>query len=203
MEEISEVSTNRLLRHLQDDRTLAMISTYRSKRRNGDAKTKKENLSDLQELKGIVRNRLNLGFSEFVSRWTATDNDTNKVVTSDERSLMIYGISLKDAMELGKKYEQDSIIFKSKDQCAEVCTTPFMDYEGKEHKFDDVVRLFDVKSKTPLNLDMAKDIFENRIGGLFSKPVKGNRPFALKSVYEVEGPRPSVFSESEAFFRIF
>ena len=83
------------------------------------------------------------------------------------------------------------------------CTIPFTDLDGNRHNEGDVVRTFDVKSRTMLNLKTAKDIFEKRIGGFASMPAKGNRPFILKSVYETEGPRPSVFSDMEKLHRIF
>lgn len=197
MKSINEIATSRLLKHLTDDNTLAMISTYRTER------SEKENLNLLKELKNTVRS-MKLGFSEFVARWVETDADNpQNSIASDERSLMIYNISMNDAIKLGKKYDQSSIIFKSKDKCAEVCTVPFTDWEGNEHKEGQIVRIFNVQSPKPLNINTAKAIFEKRLGGPASKPVKGNRPFTLTSVHEVESPRGSTFSESEKLYKIF
>ena len=203
MEMVNEISKTRLIKHLQDEKTLAMISTYRSERANGEPKTERENRSDLQELKRIVRDKLNLGFIELVARWVETNEKTGESEASDERSLMVFNISLQDAMELGNKYEQSSIIFKSKDKCAEVCTTPFTDYEGKRHNVDDVIRMFDTKSNTMLKLNLAKDIFEKRIGGPASQIVKGKHVFSLKSLYVAEKSNPDAVSECEKLNRIF
>lgn len=197
METINEISTSRLLKHLADDNSLAMISTYRTER------TEKENLRLLKELKNTVRS-MKLRFSEFVARWVETDlENPQNTITSDERSLMIYNISMNDAIELGKKYDQSSIIFKAKDKCAEICTVPFTDWEGNEHKEGQVVRVFNIKTSKPLNINIAKAIFEKRLGGPASKPIKGNRPFTLTSVHEVESPRGSTFSDSEKLLKVF
>ena len=194
---LNEISTTRLMNHLSDNKTLAMISIYRSEG------SECENRSLLFELKQIVKTKLKLRFSEFISRWAETDEKTNKIITSDERILMIYDISLNKAIELGQKYNQSSIIFKSKDQCTEVCVTPFVDWKGKKYNVNDIVRVFFVKSKTAMNINIAKDIFQKRISGPASMPIKGNRLFTLKNVYEVESPTTSVFATSEKLYRVF
>ena len=54
-----------------------------------------------------------------------------------------------------------------------------------------------MKSKTPLNLDDAKEIFAGHMSGPASKAVKSNRPFTLKEVCIVELPKGSMFSNGE------
>ena len=82
-----------------------------------------------------------------------------------------------------------------------MCTTPFETYnEG------DVVRRFNIDGKKILNIEDAESIFSKRIGGPVSKPVKGNRPFTLKTVdemYEVEQPKPSYFQNKERLNLIY
>lgn len=190
---LNEISTSRLLKHLSDNKTLAIISTYRTER------TEAENRSLLGKLKRDVRS-MGLGFTEFIARWVQ-DND-GETEASDERSLMIYGISLDKAIELGQEYEQSSIIFKSSDKCAEVCTTAFTDYEGVSHTVGNIVRTFNMNSDRPLNIDQAKAIFSQRMGGPASMPVKGNRPFNLQEVLEVESARGSTFTTKERYIKL-
>ena len=193
---IDEVSTSRILGHFTNDEVLAIISTYREER------PEKENRRLLKELKSKVREK-GLGFTELLSRW-AEMGDGGNVKNSDVRSLLIYGIPKQRAMELGADYQQKSIIVKDADGCREVCTTPFIDYEGKSHEVGDTVRTFNVKdTDKPLNLDDAKEIMAGRMGGLISSLVKSNRPFKLVGVFEVESPRPSYFCEHEKYSRIF
>ena len=184
------LTTNRILQHLQDDNSLAIVSPFRTEN------SVQENNKLLRELKAKVRS-MNLGFSELKSKWVEIDPSTNEQISSDERALMIYGISLAKAMELGTQYKQSSIIYKDAAKCAEICTMPFIDASKKKHSIGKVVRTFNVKSKTPLNLDDAKEIFAGRLSGPASKAVKSNRPFTLKEVCIVELPKGSMFSNGE------
>ena len=93
---LNEISTNRILKHFQDNSCLAIISSYRTER------TEQENRKLLNKLKQKVRS-LKFGFSELISRWSEIDPETKEVISSDERSLMIYGINLEDAIKFGSK----------------------------------------------------------------------------------------------------
>lgn len=181
MKQLNEISTNRLLSHFTDENDLAIISTYRTSR------TERQNRQLLQELKRSVRG-MDLGYTELVSRWVEQNPDTGVNEASDERSVIIYGIELQDAIALGQKYEQSSIIYKSAGKCAEVCTNAFTDWNGKNFKPGQIVRTFNVStSPTPFNLDKAREIFSRRSGGPASSPevkpsfhidgdVRGRRP---------------------------
>lgn len=193
---IAESSTSRILQHLTDNGELAIISPYRSER------SEKENLNLLRELKSNVR-AMKLGFTEMISRWVETNDETGESESSDERSLCIYEIDLERALGLGKKYNQSSIIFKDEKSCREICTTPFTSYDGKDYNYGETVRTFNLSGNKSMNLDDAKEIFSHRKGGPASKPVKGNRAFTLKEMLEVEQPSPSVFSRNERYRKVF
>ena len=175
-----EGGTSRLYNNITNMENWAIISPFRSER------TEKENMSLLAELKKFAKK---YGFVEFISRWVEDGE------AFDERSLFISNIPKEDAINLGKKYNQSSVIVKDENGVNEICTNPFESYsEG------DVVRKFDVTGKNVLNISDAENIFAKRVGGPVSKPVKGNRPFTLKPVdemYEVEQPRPSYFQDKE------
>lgn len=189
VQKLVEVSTSRIYQRLTDESNCAIVSPYRGEN------SKKENEQLMVKLKADVRD-MGLGFSQFISRWVEDGE------AFDESSLLIPNISLEDAIALGKKYHQSSIIYKDKDSCKEICTTPFETYTD-----GDTVRVFNTNGKSVLNIEDAKAIFSRRVGGPVSKPVKGGntRPFTLKTVdevYEVEQPKASVFSTEYRYNRI-
>ena len=195
MKVISEIGTNRILSHLSDDKTMAVVSTYRTER------TEDENRSLLKRFKAEVRD-MKLGFSELVSKWVEED-DEGKMISSDERSLAVYGISREDALEFGRQYQQSSILFKDSTGCYELCTCAFTDYDGNKFSPGDVVRKFNIGGSKPLNLNDAKEIFSKRKGGPASMPVKSNRAFRLNEMYEVESEKATTFSSRERWIPIF
>lgn len=195
MKVMNEIGTNRILSHFTDDKTMAVISTYRTER------TESENRSLLKRFKAEVRD-MKLGFSEFVSKWVEEDDEGN-MLSSDERSLAIYGISKKDALEFGRQYQQSSIIFKDETGCHEICTVAFKDYDGNRFSPGDIVREFHLDNSRPFNLNDAEDIFAQRKGGPASMPVKSNRAFRLDEMYEVESSKPTTFSGKERWIPIF
>ncbi|MBO7696672.1 MAG: DUF3293 domain-containing protein [Methanobrevibacter sp.] len=181
-----EGSTSRLYNNITNMDSWAIISPFRSER------SYKENMELLRELKNTAKK---YGFVEFVSRWVEDGE------AFDERSLFISNIPKAEAVRLGKKYNQSSVIVKDENGCYEVCTTPFEAYSA-----GDVVRRFNIDGKKVLNVSDAENIFSKRVGGPVSKPVKGNRPFTLKTVdemYEVEQPRPSYFQKEEKLRMIY
>ena len=204
MAKLNEISTSRILHHLKDDGTFAIISTFRPERVKNDADaTLKMNMKLLKELKAKCRQNKH-GFTEFVSRWSEQDQDTGEINSSDERALMIFDISEEEAKELGKEYNQSSIIFKDKESCREICTNEFSDWDtGHVYEPDDVVRTFNVSSGNVLNIDDAREIFQKRKGGPASMPVKGTRPFHLSEAYMYEPPRPSYFQKHGNYIPIY
>lgn len=190
MKDINESSMSRIYQKLIDDSSCALISTYRSER------SENENRKLLQELKQDVR--VKFGFIEFIARWSEKLDD-NKVVASDERSLLIPNISLAESMQLAKKYNQASFIYKDKEGCREICATKFesWDSNGKIYMPGEVVRTFNINrdDRTILNLEDAKEIFAKRKGGPASYLVKGGgqKAFHLSEVLEVFETRASYF----------
>ena len=174
---IAESSTSRIFQHLTTDDTWAIVSPYRSER------SEKENLAKMTELKADARK---YGFIQFISRWVENGE------AFDERSLLIPNISVEDALALGRKYDQSSVIVKDENGCREICTNPFETF-----KPGDVVRVYNIDGDKIMNISDAEEIFSKRRGGPASKPVKGGKAFHLSEVYEVEEPRPSYFQNGE------
>lgn len=185
---IDESNTFRILGHLQDDSSCAIISPYRGEY------SEEENRKRMVNLKSDTR-KMGYGFIEFISRWAEGGEEF------DERSILIPGITNKEAFELGKKYEQSSIIYKDDSGCFEVCTNPF---EG--HSRGDVVRKFLNTGEHILNIEQARDIISKKEGGAVPLPIKGGKPFHLgeiKEMFEVEQPRPSYFQTEERLTKIY
>ena len=195
---LREASLSRVYHHLMEAPTLAIISTYR------DEREEPHNRELLVELKREVR-KLGLGFNELVSRWSEQNEETGNVVSSDERALLIPNISYEDAFELGKKYDQSSIIFKDANSCREVCTNNFTSWDDKSYTSGDIVRTFNTRrdNNNIFNLDDAKEIFGRRKGGPASKLVKGDRSFHLSEVLEYSKPRASYFQTKGYYKTIY
>lgn len=168
------VGTNlsRVLTHLTDETSCAIISAYRSEN------SLDKNKALFRQLKDEVRS-LGYGYIEFVSRWVEDGE------ASDEESILIPDIGLREALNLGTSYNQASIIYKDELGAREICTNDFETYVP-----GDVVRKFDTKN---FNIKTAEDIFAKRKGGPASKLKKGDkRAFNLQVVEKIEA-RPSVF----------
>lgn len=188
---IKESTTSRIYQHLTDDSNCAIISAYRYD--YDDNKHRHKLLaSDIREL--------GLGYIEFESRWSFTDEKTGEIEHTTERSYMIPNIDYEDAVNLGIGYEQDSIIFKDKDSCREVCTNEFTDWEGVKHSRGDVIQIFGTK----MNYDDAQNIFYGRKEGPASMPIKGSnkKPFRLETL-EVVPQKASMFVTEERFKQLF
>ena len=133
-------------------------------------------------LKRKVRNA-GFGFIQFVSRWVENGE------AFDEESLMCPEMDGDTAIELGKDFEQSSVIICEDGKVYEICTTPFETYTD-----GDIVRTFNLSGNTPMNIQDAEEIFAKRKGGPVSKPKYGKaKPFTLKEMYEIEAPRASYF----------
>ena len=184
---ICETSTSRLYAHLTGNKCYAMISAYTI------ANNENENKRDFSKLRSDVRN-LGLGYIPFVSRWTYR-NDSGDLELTDEQSLLILGITKEKAIELGEKYNQESIIYKDDLGCKEICTSNFNTFDGLTMNVGDVVRTFNINKNSTLNIESAKEIFAGRKLGAASRLKKGSKTeFHLKEVWEIIEPIPHCFS---------
>lgn len=190
---ICETTNSRMFYHLTNkDTTVALISAYRSER------TENENQVKQRQLMNEVR-KLDYGYIEFIARWSEMDIATKEIVSSDEESLMIPNISFEEALDLGKQFDQSSIIYKDENGCKEYCTTPFMDWNGNKHDIGDVVQVFNnVPDGKVLNIKDAQEIFTRKQEGPASLAKYGRKnkvPYSLK-VMEQIGKRASTFTGS-------
>ncbi len=104
---LSESSLSRVWQHINNDKSFGVISAFRET--NDDATNKNLHKSLIDDVKS-----LNLGYIQQKSGYTYSSSDGDGRV--EEISLFIPNISLEDIIKLGKKYNQESILFKDATQ---------------------------------------------------------------------------------------
>lgn len=190
---INETSKSRIYSQLSDesDTKLAIISACTS---DSDRTT---------ELRDDVLD-LGCGYVNVVARWINEEGDAE-----DESSLIIYNISLKDAIKLGTKYEQHSIIYKDENGLRLISTNP--DSES-EYKIGQDITYFDNSGTHFMNISDAEKIFAKQRQGDASYVPRAKSAFSLKKkeptneslkVFLVErGPVNSIFRYEPELQRI-
>lgn len=156
---LDEASLNRVYQHVKEKKvpSWGMMTAYRY------ANTRQENKERNKELENDLR-KLGYGFFKVEGHWQeCQDTELNyvdcpdsKLQDSTEESLFIPGISKKHAHELGKKYEQDAVVYGGNDT------------NGDAHL------LF--KTGNEVNIG---EFRANKVEQAFSK-IKGNKTFIFK-----------------------
>ncbi len=157
-QKLNDSSTSRMCANLS--KAFAIVSPYRPEN------TEETNKKLMVQLKSDVRS-IGLGFNQFVSRWES-DNQA-----FEEESLFVAGMTKEQALRLGEKYNQVSVIVSDGKEMVEIATKDFENYKEGQ-----VVRTFN------LDTDAPEKIFNRQIGG---------QMFTLSEVYEVEPARASYF----------
>jgi hypothetical protein len=108
---VNEASLGRIYQHIKDDKPFAAMTAFRK------SSSKKENLQNNKVLKSLVKSA-DFGFVEVVGSYPEPQDD-GEVVVVKENSIFIFGkrsddeeVLKKLVKQLGKKYEQDSVLFK-------------------------------------------------------------------------------------------
>lgn len=97
---LNEKGLSRILNHVKDKKSFAVIGSQ-------DKDTKKDRFNELiSELRNLSRDK-QIGFNRLEGTYTY---DNGEVGIED--SLIIYNISKEDAIKIGKKLNQESIIWK-------------------------------------------------------------------------------------------
>jgi hypothetical protein len=106
---ITEKSLSRVWQHIRNGDTFAVISAFRGT--NAD----EQNLQLHRQLKSDISS-MGLGFIEQKSGYTYDNPDTGEEGQVQEMSLFIPKMTLDQAMKIGKKYNQESIIYKDNER---------------------------------------------------------------------------------------
>lgn len=149
---VAEGGLSRILAHVKDDNnTFAMISAYRH------TNTPKENnrqtmllTSDLVHM-GLGFIKMEGGYIEYPK----DSKDSNTGVPVKERSFFVKNITKEQAMELCKKYDQESVLFKDKDGLR------YIDRNGNNTS----ELLTDIEVDDNFTLNKIKDYFSRRLQG--------------------------------------
>ena len=108
---VNEASLGRIYQHIKDDKPFAAMTAFRK------SCSKNENLQNNKVLKSLVKSA-DFGFVEVIGSYPEPQDD-GEVVVVKENSIFIFGkrsddeeVLKKLVKQLGKKYEQDSVLFK-------------------------------------------------------------------------------------------
>jgi len=146
---IKESSLSRIFQHIEDaDSSFGVISASRIEFSD------KENAERYLELKKAVR-KMGLGFIELKGGYQEESGFT------EESSLFIPGISRNQAVELGKKYDQYSVLYKDKDEFIEIGT-------NMNSGIGEILKRFiksSGKSNYDFNVKILKDFFSSLLKG--------------------------------------
>jgi len=134
-------------------------------------------------------NKLNLEYKELLL--CQADN----TFSNGFRVLLIHNISKKQAIKLGEKCKQQSIIYKDDEGSKEICTAPFTTYDNKglkELNIGEIVRTYAKGNKVYLTKDIKElllSYYQNQ------NNVKNNTYVQTSniSLYAVERPKSSYF----------
>lgn len=108
---IVESSYRRTMDHIKSGKPFAIISASRAEDSAGKKMSDKENKRRTKELGKHVRS-LGYGFIRAHGRFGELQQD-GRIVHARERSMIVPGMSKKHAIEMGKKFGQDSVIHHS------------------------------------------------------------------------------------------
>ena len=163
-EYLSESSLSRIMTHIEKTENFGVMSPFRK------VLSDKENLDRYKELKVLVRER-GYGFIELKGGYQEETGFIN------EKSLFIPNIKKKEMMELGKKYDQHSVIIKDNKAFAMVGT-------NADAGIGKVLDKFDVVGSN-ISVDDVGDIFKD----FFSRLLKGShrgKKFLFKMQEKIE-----------------
>lgn len=137
--EITEASFSRLLTHAKDQNTFAVIGS-RDKDTEKDRSSELRNLIDKISLRSPndKTNGRAVGTNTLTGRYTYKEGPLAGQ-TATERSYIIYNISKQDALDIAKKVNQESIIWKDKDFFGIIDTNTqevYVDFDKKSITFD-------------------------------------------------------------------
>ena len=165
---LTEASLGRLVQHFNDGDCIAIVSAFRGER------TKAENMKMTKALRTLVLGS-KFGFNKVIGGYSEKQDDGSIVNIDDEHSTIIYAKPERESelrklvIALGKKYEQDSVLFVGSDRKAVwIFTRP------------------DNFMQKPVGSTMELgDFHPKQIGVYFTKIGKKNFSFVMKESEEV------------------
>ena len=135
MKKYTESSFSRIIQHIENGVSFAVISAYRS-----EFKPEENKQRHLQLGKDIQK--MGYGFIMQDSGYQYQDG-----TVANEQSYFVPTITYKEAIDLGNRYDQESILYKDDQKgFILVYSTNFIDSEGVPHHINDIAMTFKWKS---------------------------------------------------------
>jgi len=179
---INESSLSRIWQFVEDDsRSFGFLSAARNELSD------EENAKNHEELKNIIRSK-GLGYIETLGGYEEVKSDLSVVKVDNEPSLFVPNIPKKLLIELGIKYNQDTVIYKDKNEFGLISTSATVGPVGT------YVTDFK-KSAGRDNFTMAKKAVKD----LFSYLLKGThrgKKFRFIDTEEEDKKPPSIYAEN-------
>ena len=163
-EYLQESSLSRIMTHVTKTENFGVMSPFRKEFSD------KENLEHYKELKELVREK-GYGFIELKGGYQEETGFVN------EKSLFIPNIKKKEMMELGKKYDQHSVIIKDNKAFAMVGT-------NADAGIGKVLDKFDIDGRN-ISVDDVGDKFKDFFSRLLKGSHKGKK-FLFKMQEKIE-----------------
>jgi len=168
--QLKESSLSRIWQHVNNpDISFGVVSAYRQ-----DLYSEEENLKKHEKLKKDIRS-MGYGFIEQNSGYSYQDKKTGLDKMVEEKSYFIPGITFEDCLKLGKRYKQESVLYKDNERGFGL----FLSSNGK----------LDMKFK---NKDQIYSFKSGDIKSAYSQLVRSNNNNKIKFSYVLEYYIPSM-----------
>jgi len=184
---LNESSWSRIIQHIQNDNSFAVISAYIK-----DV-TEKENYERHSELRNEIR-KLGYGFIEQDSGYTYKDDDTGESIPVKEKSFFIPKIDYDNAIKLAQQFDQESILYKDTTKgFVLVYSKDFTDKDGKKHKTNEIDLKFKFKKDNDGKITFDPEVLKYAYSSLIkaNKSQKGKSYAFITTESIKEGITPS------------
>lgn len=183
-QQLKESSWSRIIQHVENDDSFAVISAYLLNA------TPEDNLKRHSELRTDIRN-LGFGYIEQDSGYTYKNKKTGESFPVREKSFFIPKIDYDKAMKLAQKYDQESILYKDLEKgFVLVYAKDFVDNDDIPHKTHEIGMNFkfkkDNKGKITFNPDILKFAYSELIK---ANNTQRGKQYAFVSTESIEEAR--------------
>lgn len=150
MQEEPSFSSNLLSKLYAPNKNIAIVSIDEKK-------------MDLIEREKSKLEKSKMDYFHVETTWKRTTNpDDGKI---RKQAFVMFGISLQQALELGKELEQNSIIYKDGQAYCEVATKDFVcTKDGKQYSRGTTISRYDIFSNPPLDIKLVVEILSKKKG---------------------------------------
>jgi len=185
MEQLNEISLSRLYKHIEDKRPIATLSGFRYQDEDGSILTLQQNRARNAQIESELK-RQNYGYMKVKGAYIEKGQDGKEVEVAEESFLVIGELGKGDQLKslvvkLGKKFGQDSILYRDDNGKTQLISTRADSFVGPVGSTEQLGRFV-----------------PTQLGDYYTK-LKGNRKFTFKAISESFEPVAHLgFSEFRA-----